>query len=184
MVFWNVRSLYNKIDSIRVEIDKINPDIVNLNETWLHDKIDNGLISIKDYILIRSDRKSYDGEVAKKGGGLCTYVRKTYIFEENKEMTIINKNIELHVMKYKLPFTRPIYMINVYRPPAGDIDAFISALNQCIACFRNEKCDIFIGVDLNVDMQHPNSPNTKKLKTFFKLNQLKDRVGWSPPEIS
>ena len=36
VIFWNVRSLYNNIDTIRLEIDKINPDILNVCETWLH----------------------------------------------------------------------------------------------------------------------------------------------------
>ena len=57
VVFWNVRSLYNKIDSIRLEIYKTNPDIVNINETWLHNDIEDGFASIMEYILIRGDIK-------------------------------------------------------------------------------------------------------------------------------
>ena len=49
----------------------------------------------------------------KRGDGLCTYVRKTIICEELSDLTIRNCDIELHVKKYKLPFTRPIYIFNV-----------------------------------------------------------------------
>ena len=47
IVFWNVRSLYNKIDTIRLEVDNIKPDILNINETWLHDNIDDGLLVLR-----------------------------------------------------------------------------------------------------------------------------------------
>ena len=77
VIFWNVRSLYNKIDSIRHEIDKINPDILNVCETWLHDDIENDFVSIKDYTLVRADRKTYENGILKRGGGTM------YICQEN-----------------------------------------------------------------------------------------------------
>ena len=66
IVFWNVRSLYNKIDTIRLEVDNIKPDILNTNETWLHDNIDDAFVSIKDYTLIRSDRLTMEAGVMLK----------------------------------------------------------------------------------------------------------------------
>ena len=80
IVFLNVRSLYNKIDSIRLEVENIKPDILNINEIWLHDNIDDGFVSIKDYTLIRSDRMTMEAGVVKKGGGLCTYMLKMVLF--------------------------------------------------------------------------------------------------------
>ena len=176
VIFWNIRSLYNKIDAIRLEIDKINPDILNVCETWLHDDIENDFVSIKDYTLIRSDRTTYENGYRKRGGGLCTYVRKSFTCEELIDLSLSNNNIELHVMKYKLPYTRPIYIFNVYRPPAGDVDDFIMALNNSIGTYRNKKCDIFVGGDLNIDMHRKNSIDTKKLIKFFKQIQLKQEI--------
>ena len=37
---------------VRLEVDNIKPDILNINETWLHDSIDDGFVSIKDYTLL------------------------------------------------------------------------------------------------------------------------------------
>ena len=176
IVFWNVRSLYNKIDSIRLEIEKANPDILNVCETWLHSDIENDFVSIKDYTIIRSDRLTLENGIQKRGGGLCTYVRKSLICEDLMDHTLSNSNIELHVMKYKLPFTRPIYIFNIYRPPTGDIDEFISALNTVIGNYRNLKCDIFVGGDFNIDIHRVNSIETKKLVKFFKLIQLKQEI--------
>ena len=36
VIFWNVRSLFNKLDSICDEILKEQPDILNISETWLN----------------------------------------------------------------------------------------------------------------------------------------------------
>ena len=133
------------------------------SESWLHENIDDGFVSIKDYILIRSDRKTMENGTIKRGGGLCTYVRKTIICEELSDLTISNCDIELHVMKYKLPFTRPLYIFNVYRPPAGNIDNFIQLLSNHVGLYRNQKCDIFVGGDFNIDISRKNSGDSQKI---------------------
>ena len=160
VVFWNVRSLYNKIDIIRLETQKNEPDILYISESWLHELIDDGFVSIKDHILIRSDRITLENGTIKRGGGLCTYVRKTIICEELTDMTLSNNDIEVHVMKYKLPYTRPVYIFNVYRPPAGNVDNFISLLGNYIGLYRNQKCDIFVGGDFNIDISRSTTSDT------------------------
>ena len=79
-------------------------------------------------------------------------------------------------MKYKLPYTRPIYIFNVYRPPTGDVDDFIAALSNSIGIYRNQKCDIFVGGDFNIDMSRKNTIDSKKLIKFFKQIQLKQEI--------
>ena len=51
-------------------------------------------VSIKDYLLIISDRKTNEDGIVKKGGGLCTYVKNNYICEEIMDMTLSNRNIK------------------------------------------------------------------------------------------
>ena len=113
--------------------------------------------------------------LVKRGGGLCTYVKNGLVCEDIRDRIISNKDIEMHLMKYTLPYTRPIYIFNVYRPPTGDIDIFINSLKQILEEYRNQRCDIFIGGDLNIDMKHINSHDTKKLSKFLKLSQLKQK---------
>ena len=49
-------------------------------------------------------------------------------------------------------------MMNVYRPPLGDIENCIKYLQQCISTIRtSDQIDIFIGGD---------SVNKSKVKTF------------------
>ena len=81
---------------------------------------------------LRSDRTTKEAGIVKKGGGLCTYVKNGIVCEELTDMIISNKDIELHLVKYNLPFTRPIFIFNAYRPPSGDLDIFISTLKQSL----------------------------------------------------
>ena len=103
-MFWNVRSLISKIDSIRQEIQQIQPDILNINESWLHVNIDDK--DIEGYNLVRQDRGVYPNGNIMKGGGLCTYVKHGIIFEDLIDLHCCNCDIEITVTKYKLPFTR------------------------------------------------------------------------------
>ena len=36
----------------------------------------------------------------------------------------MNENVEILTLKVSLPFTRKIYILNVYRPPSGNKDEF------------------------------------------------------------
>ena len=130
VLFWNIRSIYNKIDSVRYEIDKLQPDIININETWLNDNISDEEINISGYNLMRHDRGRDEHGIIKRGGGLCTYIKTGLICNNMPEFAISENNIELSIIKYKLPHTRDIYVLNVYRPPNGDIDIFIKDRQQ------------------------------------------------------
>ena len=71
----------NKFDSIKERIIRTRPDIVCIGETWLRDMIPDSIVSIQGYTLIRNDRKILNNlQVPKKGGGVCTYMKKELSF--------------------------------------------------------------------------------------------------------
>ena len=84
VVFWNVRSLYNKIDSISQEIDLLAPDILNISETWLHEQLPDHFVGISNYSLVRCDRTL----PVKRGGGICTYIRQGLNFTVITDLSI------------------------------------------------------------------------------------------------
>ena len=45
----------------------------------------------------------------KKGGGICTFVKEGISFKDLTEFTCLNDNIEMSVIRFKLPFTRDIW---------------------------------------------------------------------------
>lgn len=64
----NARSLLFKVDDLAVTCASLAPDVVTITETWLHDKIPEGLISIPKYHTQRADR------IDRTGGGVCVYI--------------------------------------------------------------------------------------------------------------
>ena len=67
-LYLNARSLVNKIDYFRAEIQSRDPDIIGITETWGHKDIFDGEINVNDeYNLYRKDR------VEQKGGGVFQF---------------------------------------------------------------------------------------------------------------
>ena len=53
----NIRSIYNKIDSLKLLLNEKPFDIFTISETWLNSDITDGEISIPGYTFSRNDRK-------------------------------------------------------------------------------------------------------------------------------
>ena len=177
IMYWNVRSLLNKLDSIKQEIVRIKPDVLNISESWLHVNIEDDEIHIDGYNLVRQDRGNQDNGIIKKGGGLCTYVKQGIVFDNMTITQQCDVDLEMIGIKIKLPFTRDIFVLNVYRPPSGNLNSFIKSTQAAIIALRNNReNDIFIGGDINVDMLHSNSVNAKKIQKFIKTNQVKQLI--------
>ena len=49
-------SLSPKIDEIRLYVQDHVPDIMCFTETWLKDTVENSVIHIRNYTLVRKDR--------------------------------------------------------------------------------------------------------------------------------
>ena len=153
-----------------------NRNIINVCETWLHDNIDDNEISVNGYGVVRSDRgHNQDGSI-RRGGGVCTYIKQGINFEEQHELYCSNADIEMMVIKLMLPFTRDIYILNVYRPPSGDVDNFVNILQNVITSIRRDNTNELIGGDMNIDLLRPNSINARKILKFIKINQLKQLI--------
>ena len=84
----NVRSLFPKIDVIRIWAKTTNEDIMVLSETWLKKFVK---CSIDGYTVFRADRMS-------KGGGVTIYVKSEFNTSEILSITK-TKNFELLSLK-------------------------------------------------------------------------------------
>jgi len=58
-----------KIDELRLICSTQEPSFVFVTETWLHDNIEDNLISVGNYDILRKDRYK------RKGGGLCVFIK-------------------------------------------------------------------------------------------------------------
>ena len=68
---FNARSVLPKLDDLCVSISAFKPDIVFVTETWLTDDIDDVVLAIPRFGLLRSDRLN------RRGGGVCAWFHES-----------------------------------------------------------------------------------------------------------
>ena len=56
MVFWNVRSMKHKVESLRYFAYTRHPEVMGISETWLKEKYPDTLVDFEGYIVHRQDR--------------------------------------------------------------------------------------------------------------------------------
>ena len=71
----NIRSLVSKIEDLEIVVSQNNAVIVCITETWLTESIPNSPVDIKNYSVVRKDRKP-----DKRGGGVCAYIKSSIGF--------------------------------------------------------------------------------------------------------
>lgn len=80
----NVQSLcareFSKFEELKSLFVNSKADIICMSETWLNESIDDSMIQIEGYDLIRNDRNRH-------GGGICVYFRKNLCFKLLKKST-------------------------------------------------------------------------------------------------
>ncbi|KAJ3647073.1 hypothetical protein Zmor_024620 [Zophobas morio] len=67
-MYTNLGSLTAKFDDLTALVTQQKPTILLITETWLNSNITDSIVSLPNYILYRSDRKS------GRGGGVCIYL--------------------------------------------------------------------------------------------------------------
>ena len=134
----NTRALVSKIEDLEIVVNQNNVDIVCITETWLTESIPNSAVDIKDYSLVRKDRKP-----DKRGGGVCAYIKSNIGF------TIIDKLISpefealwLYTRPHRLPRGFSCIIIGIiYHPPQEDdalfMEYLISSLDSALFQFPN-----------------------------------------------
>ena len=76
VVYFNARSIVNKINEVRLYILDNDPDVIAITETWTHNGISNDYLDIANYhIASRHDRQD---TMNGRGGGLLIYVKKQW----------------------------------------------------------------------------------------------------------
>ena len=105
----NVRSLVNKIDSLRILL-KNNPfDVLTMSETWLTNKISDPELTIQGYSFARNDRKN------KKGGGCIIYIRDGLPYCTRPDLQ--DNNIETCVLEVNQLKCKNLFIWSIYRAP-------------------------------------------------------------------
>ena len=89
----NVRSLFNKIESLRLDIPDSGIDFLTISETWLHSELSTSLVNIDNYTLVRSDRQTVaPSGRTKTGGGLGICVSNTQDYDADT-LNFLSKSV-------------------------------------------------------------------------------------------
>ena len=118
-------SLLPKIDEIRLYVQDHVPDIMCFTETWLKDTVENSVIHIRNYTLVRNDR------IYAQHGGVCLYIKDTIPFtvlwEYERDTSIEVLWCKLCPRRLPRGFSYTIVGV-VYHPPTDDDEQMINYL--------------------------------------------------------
>ena len=177
----NLQSIRNKIDVIKTHIKLLDFDVFTFSESWLDHRLDDSLIHVQGYDIIRHDRtwSIDDNNFPKKGGGVGMYIKSCYNYSLAKfaNHNYSTEYLEIIWIEIIMPNSRNIVIGSLYRPPAGNITRFCDKLTECI----NEIADtgnkhiVLLG-DFNINYLIKGTDNMKALSQFELFTNLKQLI--------
>ena len=160
---FNIRSLFNKIDTVRETFRELNFDVITFSESWLTDIIPDNIVTLNGYDLFRMDREWLENGQKKKDGGLITYVNNSIQVDGKKwqENNINSMDVECHWLELKFEHHRNIIIANLYRPPQGNVKKFMTYIESMVNKTRVNNVDIFIMGEFDIDFLVKGEETTK-----------------------
>ena len=159
----NVMSLASKNDEVRHFVDYANVDLVCLTETWLREHIQDSVVSISGFNLVRLDRQT------SVHGGVCTYIKNSLQYSILDDLTDpLFEVLWIKIRPNRLPrgFSN-IIVGNVYHPPCSDNAAMLNYLMNCMSSIESKHKNS--GILLLGDF---NKLNVANLKSSYRLKQI------------
>ena len=180
IVHLNIRSLVNKYEQLKLELEYTNIYIFSVSETWLTEGVNSKILNIKGYNLERHDRCLIDVDtgIPKRGGGLCIYYRENLVCDKSKweAYNVSNADLELQIVELQREKARNMILFNVYRPPNGSVGTMVDHLNMVLSNVpRMDRKDIIILGDFNVNM-FADDADTRKLLKFGQVNEVEQLI--------
>lgn len=163
----NVRSLVPKIEVLKQYMRDHEIDVLAVSETWLNQTIQDEVVCIKGFNVIRKDR------VIGRGGGVLVYVRDCFKFSEINYIGAENSEqiwIEVIINKMKYAFGV------LYRPPNGDITNFLQEYEENLCkILLNYKYMISTG-DFNINMMDIDNTNCQQFLSILSAYNLTQSI--------
>ena len=119
----NVQSLMSKFDEFCLVLQMKRPQIVCLTETWLCDEIDDALLYIPNYNIVRNDRKG------RRGGGTAIYVHKEFSFSVKDPGCWLNESADSTLITLT---SLKLLILCVYIPPGLPSSTLESVRNDTV----------------------------------------------------
>ena len=171
-----MRSLFNKHIQLKQYLIDSNILCLGLSETWLTNAIPDNMLNIPGYQLIRLDRTWLNPQgQTKKGGGICCYIniniQFSYIeFDQLNCSTQDGENVKKCIL------------INIYRPPQGNIENFTESFLNNITILNNRypNAEMILLGDFNLNVLDKKSDEAKYVKWLEQATGLKQQIEGFP----
>ena len=106
------------------------------------------------------------------------YINQNLAFDTEKFRIFNRSNKDIEVQWIYIPnkFSKDSLILNLYRPPAGNVESFIETLENTLSVIEIEKFDVFVMGDFNVNIANANCGHARSLKTNMRLLGLKQLI--------
>ena len=143
----NIRSLnknFNKLEILLTQLN-FNPTVILVSETWIYDHRPL-IFCLNNYNFINQSGKG-------SGGGAGIFIRKDVHYQEIKEFKLNLPNCEDIWIELTLSNNIKITVASIYRHPSYNFNGFENKLVNVLETINNNKRNILIGGDFNIDLQ-------------------------------
>ena len=86
-LYFNARSIMNKIDELELYLTQEKPDLLGITETWTYEDVQDSEICVEGYTLLRKDRAIGD---KIRGGGVALYIKNEFSVTAREDLTAAN----------------------------------------------------------------------------------------------
>ena len=152
----NPGSLVKNIDSVRDLLIDNNLHAFAVSETWFHNKVNSGLVTIPGFDLIRHDR------ISKRGGGVAIYLRSGVSYRLLHK-SHHNANAEFLFIEIDNRAGVKFAFGVVYNPPGN---SHLEPLYKCLTSITNDFDDCIITGDFNINLLL-STPPALRFKNFL-----------------
>ena len=158
----NARSLQKNYDNFRNLLDTLdfNFSILAISETWFNGNTNVNMYNVKDYSFVHMCRPD------KVGGGVGLYVKNEFQYVLRNDLSCITSNHEMIFVEITVS-NKTIIAACIYRPPNSDITVFTSSLKGILEVLEDEKKEIYLMGDFNIDLLH--SSSHKRTNEFLDM---------------
>lgn len=176
LVYLNSRSIFHKIDLIKLDfLDKIF-NFVGIGETWLKPSFPNSLFCNDAYKLVRKDRTVNN----KKGGGVCLFIKTGIFYEELLllDLNDVSTELEWVCVKANVGGHKPQIILCIYRPPGGSPATALGWLRTFLDYItdNHNNAELTIIGDFNFNYWNSYCPHVKSLKMIEQICNVKQLI--------
>ena len=162
----NIRSLPGNFDKLNhmvtdFENKKCDIDFLFLCETFLNEN-NCSLFNIDGYTKVEKHRTN------SRGGGVALYLNDKYQFKVRDDLSIFEEGLFESIFVEININEKPLILGEIYRVPNTNVQLFIEKYEQIVLTVLNEKKELLIGSDQNLNLIKAGSD--KNVQQFLDVN--------------